>query len=101
MRSLDALLELLDRPGIDKDPAFDIGKLEPQLSIDDAYRLQFASKARRVARGDRIAGRQASFTSAAIRKSFPDFPAPMTGTILASLVREDGAEVQLDAEVTF
>lgn len=98
MRSLDDLISLIDSPGIDKDPARDVIRAAPDLSYDDAYRLQFAVKQKRVAAGDRVAGYQASFTSASAQKFAPTMPVPMVGTLLGSLVRNDGATVELDSD---
>src|SRR5476651_1852024 len=98
MMSFEELLKVLDRPRIDRDPAYDVGKLSPGITFDDAYRLQFASKKRRVAEGDRIVGYQASFTSPGARKLYPDFPAPMIGTLLHSFLRDDGATVDLNSD---
>jgi len=103
MATFEDLIAILDRPRGDRDPKNDIGKLLPSLTIADAYRLQFAVKAKRVAAGDRIVGRKAAFTSSSVRNQFPDFPAPLVGTILASHLREDGATIDLNAEsgITF
>lgn len=96
--TLEELIDILDVPRADRDIRNDVGRLCPQLSIDDAYRVQFGVKQRRVARGDRIVGRKASFTSRSVTRQFPDFPAPLVGTVLASCVREDGATVDLNAD---
>lgn len=101
MSTWEALIDHLDQPGIDGDPARDVTRLQPDLDLDQALALQLAVKRRRVAEGDRIVGHQASFTSAAIRMLFPDAPRPMIGTLLASLVRNDGDEVSLDCEKVF
>ena len=99
--SFEKLLDILDRPGIDKDVSQDIIKISPELSLDDAYRLQIASKRRRVQAGDRIAGYQASVTSAAAQKALPGIPAPMVGTLMQSLMRHSDATVTLDADINF
>lgn len=101
LASFEQLLDILDRPGIDKDVSQDIIKVSPDLSLDDAYRLQIASKQRRVHQGDRIAGYQASVTSVAAQKALPGIPAPMVGTLLHSLIRQSDATVALDADLTF
>ena len=101
MVSFEQLLDILDRPGIDKEVSQDIIKVSPNLSLDDAYRLQIASKQRRVKEGDRIAGYQASVTSAAAQKALPGIPAPMVGTLMQSLIRHSDATVTLDADITF
>lgn len=101
MATFEELLDHLDTPGIDKQLDDDIIRLTPGISYDDAFRLQLASKERRVAEGDRIVGYQASLTSSGARRAMPHIPAPMVGTLLQSLVRPEGAEVELDAEVNF
>ena len=101
MADFEHLLKHLDRPGIDKDVADDIIRLQPDLSYDDAFRLQVLSKRRAVDRGDRIVGYQASLTSSGAQKAMPHIPAPMVGTLLASIVRPDGAVVELDDEISF
>lgn len=100
MKSLEELVNFIDRPGIDKHVENDIIKVAPDLSLSDALRVQIGAKKRRVADGDSIAGHQASFTSAAAQRMVPSMPVPMVGTLLASLIRSDGDEVALDAEVT-
>ncbi len=91
----------IDQPGIDSDPSRDIVTLKADITQDEALAVQLAAKRRRVAEGDRIAGHQASFTSAAIQRLFPDAPIPMVGTLLASQLRDSGAIVALDAEESF
>jgi 2-keto-4-pentenoate hydratase len=101
MRDFDKLVAHLEQPGVDGDPSRDIIQLNPDLTQDDALKLQLAVKRRREEAGDRIVGHQASFTSAAIRTLFPDAPRPMVGTILSSIVRADGDEVELDCDAAF
>lgn len=101
MSRLEALVNHIDQPGIDADPSKDITKLKPGITQAEALAVQLAVKRRRAAAGDRIVGHQASFTSAGIRKIFPDAPRPMVGTLLASIIRDDGDEVHLDADKVF
>jgi 2-keto-4-pentenoate hydratase len=101
MKSIDELADYIDQPGIDGDPARDIIHICPEITQDQALAVQLAVKRRRVAAGDRIIGHQASFTSAGVRKMFPDAPEPMVGTLLASLARASGDEVTLDCEKVF
>jgi 2-keto-4-pentenoate hydratase len=99
--NFDALVDHIDQPGVDGDPARDIIHLNPDITQAEALQVQLAVKRRRVAAGDRIVGHQASFTSAGIRKMFPDAPRPMVGTILASIVRASGDQVELDCDEAF
>lgn len=99
--TFEDLLDHLDRPGIDSDPDRDIIRCKPGLTLDEALALQIGVKRRRAAAGDRIVGHQASFTSRPMQAMFPDAPVPMVGTLLASLVRDNGATVTLDADQCF
>ena len=101
MTAFNTLVDHIDQPGIDSDPSRDIENLKPGISQAEALAVQLAVKRRREAAGDRIVGHQASFTSAAVRSLFPGAPRPMIGTLLASLVRQDGDEVQLDCDDFF
>jgi len=101
MASWEELIDHMDQPGIDQDPAKDIRNLQPDITRDKALALQLQVKRRRAEAGDRIIGHQASFTSSGIRTMFPDAPFPMIGTLSSSLVRADGEEVTLDADKNF
>jgi 2-keto-4-pentenoate hydratase len=101
MPTFEELVAHIEEPGIDGDPSRDIIKLAPDLTQDEALRIQLAVKRRHVAAGDKIIGHQASFTSAGIRAMFPDAPKPMVGTLLESIRVEDGGEVTLDCDEAF
>lgn len=101
MIAFEQLVDHIDQPGIDADPALDIIRLKPDITWDEALAVQLAVKRRRAAAGDRIVGHQASFTSAGVLKAFPDAPRPMVGTLLASLMRNDYDQVHLDADKVF
>jgi 2-keto-4-pentenoate hydratase len=99
--TMDELVAHIDSPGIDSDPSRDILKVEPELTREQALQVQLAVKRRHADAGDGIVGHQASFTSAGIRRLFPDAPMPMVGTLLRSLVLDDGESITLDAEENF
>lgn len=101
MTTFDELLDHLDKPGVDKRLEHDIIRLAPEITYDDAFRLQLASKQRRIAEGDRLIGYQASLTSSGAQRAMPHIPAPMVGSLLASLARPEAAIVTLDDEVNF
>ena len=101
MISFSALVDHIDSPGIDADPSRDISRIKPDITQDEALAVQLAVKRRRCEAGDHIIGHQASFTSAGIRKMFPDAPRPMVGTLLASIARTSGEEVTLDCDDVF
>lgn len=101
MQDLDALIDHIDQPHIDSNPELEITRLFPDVDQDTALAVQIGVKRRKAAGGDCIVGHQASFTSAGIRVMFPDSPAPMVGTLLASLMRNSGDTVTLDAQSVF
>ncbi|MFQ8433608.1 hypothetical protein [Amaricoccus sp. W119] len=85
-------------PGIDRDPPRDITVMKPDISWEEALAVQLGVKRRAVARGDRIVGHQGSFISAPVQRMFPGCPVPMCGTLMASLARAYGDEVELDGD---
>lgn len=101
MVTIAELAAHIDQPGIDSDPSRDIITLKPDITQEEALAVQLAVKRRREARGDRIVGHQASFTSAGIRSMFPDAPRPMVGTFLSSITRPSGEAVELDCDEAF
>ena len=101
MINIETLIDHIDQPGIDSAQDKDIVNLKPDITREEALQVQFGVKRRKVAEGDRIIGHQGSFTSSSVRNMFPDAPSPMFGTLLASLAREDGAEVALDCDTVF
>lgn len=80
---LDKLAEWLDRALLASEPLPEILETHPELTADDAYRLQFKVMALRVGRGDRIVGYKAALTSQAMQK-LTGIPRPLVGTLLAS-----------------
>ncbi|MGW1563074.1 2-keto-4-pentenoate hydratase [Streptomyces sp. NPDC002144] len=90
-----ALLEKLMQPGVTTDPSTDLARAEPDITIDDAYDLQFQLIDRRAQPGDRVAGYQASFTSKAAQLIIPSMPYPMVGSLLASQVIQSGGAAKL------
>lgn len=61
----------------------DILSVESDLSIDDAYRVQFSLMQRYVSGGDRILGYKAAYTSKEMQQRF-GISEPVIGTLLAS-----------------
>lgn len=105
-RREDALNEHLIDHVLRDDPwsedSVDVTQLQPQLSIDDAYALQFAQLARRADAGDRIVGYKAAATSLGAQDVLgPDTSVPTVGTLLASHLAEDGDEFTVLPGKTF
>jgi 2-keto-4-pentenoate hydratase len=93
---LEKIVDFIDQPGIYSDPSLDVVNFEPEITWTQALAVQLAVKRRRAQAGDRILGHQASFTSAALRATYPDSPRPMIGTLLASMARTHGDCVDLN-----
>jgi 2-keto-4-pentenoate hydratase len=100
MIDTESLLDHLEKPAAALDPSADIINVHPKLTYEEAFALQLESVRRRVGRGDRLVGYLASLVSAGAQKTFPHIPAPMVGAILHSQMRDNGAAVELDTEVT-
>ncbi len=101
MATLKELIDHMDQPGIDSDPSKDITLIKPDITWEEALQVQFGVKRRHVERGDKIIGHQGSFTSESVRKLFPGSPFPMFGSLLRSITRKDGDEVELDCDTVF
>jgi 2-keto-4-pentenoate hydratase len=77
-----------------KEPYADILTHEPDLTLDEAYELQFALMRHRVSTGDRFVGYKAAYTSEVMQQKF-GISGPVVGSLLASATFEDGAKVRL------
>lgn len=80
----------------------------PEITVDDAYRIQQAVADGKVQRGDRIIGKKIGATTAAAQQKF-GLSEPFFGYLLESARLEDGATVELarliaprvECEITF
>ncbi|NLY58630.1 MAG: 2-oxopent-4-enoate hydratase, partial [Gammaproteobacteria bacterium] len=67
---------------------------EPEITIEDAYRIQEAFVARRVAAGETIVGKKIGATSLAVQEMLgvyqPDF-----GMLLSGMVYQEGDTIDL------
>jgi 2-keto-4-pentenoate hydratase len=91
-----ALLDWLETQIADRS-AQDILAQEPGIDLDRAYRLQFALMQRRAARGDRLVGYKAAYTSKAMQKA-NGMDEPIYGSLLASRIAEQDAPQRLFAD---
>jgi len=82
---LDALIERISDRTAGRTPWIDILEDAPDLSMEDAYRVQFGMMRRRVAEGDRVVGYKAAYTSRAMQAQRGN-GGPIAGAILASAV---------------
>ena len=77
-------------------PFREITEIAPNLSLDDAYRLQFEVMRRRAERGDGLIGYKAAYTNFAIQKLRGRDV--MIGSLLRSMYRDSGATLNVVAE---
>ncbi|MES2257449.1 MAG: fumarylacetoacetate hydrolase family protein [Pseudomonadota bacterium] len=67
----------------------------PQLSIDQAYRIQQRMVARRVGQGERVIGKKIGVTSKAVQDML-DVRQPDFGILLSGMHYDDGAAIPID-----
>jgi 2-keto-4-pentenoate hydratase len=105
----EELIDLLEKANETGDPAFDIAKANPALTLDDIYRLQLGYKKRQAANGDPIVGYRVSVSSRnGILESVKlglappeagDAPLrPMFTTLLQSNLGSDGCLVECEPQ---
>src|SRR5690606_27177241 len=70
--------------------------LFPQMTLDDAYRIQAAVVARKLADGRRVVGRKIGLTSRAMQQAM-QIDEPDYGTLLDDMIVSSGAELEAAA----
>ena len=91
MMNIEALAERLDTAAVSARAIPQLSK-EFELQLDDAYRIQAASIARRVSRGDKRVGMKMGFTSRAkmLQMGVSDM---IWGRLTMSMMIEEGGTV--------
>jgi 2-keto-4-pentenoate hydratase len=98
----DDLVDLLLNDDPWSDSPADLLSVAPDLTIREAYQLQFEQMRRRAAAGDSILGYKASATSRSARAMLPpDTPSPAIGTVLASRLAHDGVRFTVRPGATY
>lgn len=91
---LQRLADELHRAEADRAPVAPLSSTAPDLTIDDAYAVQRANVARRLATGERVIGRKIGLTSRAMQEQLgvdsPDF-----GVVTDAMVVADGGYLDL------
>ncbi|MGW0315448.1 2-keto-4-pentenoate hydratase [Streptomyces flavidovirens] len=92
----------------DRVPVTSLSERRPALALDDAYRVQAAAVARRVADGARVIGHKAGVTSQAMQEQMgadePDSGVLLDDMLLASgssVVRIELMQPRVEAEIAF
>jgi len=89
------LAEHLERAQLERREVTKITGLEPEMDWDDAYAIQWAIRARKLARGERIAGLKMGLTSRAKMRQM-GVETPIYGFLVDSFGVADGGEVRVD-----
>ncbi len=107
----EELLDILERSRETRDPAADITKAVPGLTMDDAYRLQLALKKRLAQRGDPHVGYRLSMTSRTgmaesialgiISKEAAANPTPVFTSLSASNIGSQSTVIKRDPGYNF
>ena len=98
MRTDAEFVDWLDVQVTGRKPFMDILEIAPELTHDDAYRLQLAVMRRKVERGDRLIGYKAAYTSRAMQQD-RGVPGPIIGCLMQSGWFEEGKPIALNREV--
>lgn len=92
--TVEALLEAYET----KKPITPLTTTNPQITVDEAYRIQLAQIDKRLEQGDVIVGKKIGLTSKVMQNMF-NVTEPDYGHILASMVLADGDEVPLSTMI--
>ncbi len=92
--SLESLVDRVADRVAGSAPWVDILTDEPELSIEDAYRIQFRLMQRRMAEGVAVVGYKAAYTSLAMQRERGK-GGPIVGAILRSGVFDEGQPVRI------
>ena len=93
----EELLDLLEAHIAGDASAFDLLEKSPELTQDDAYRLQIGLMRRKVAKGDRHVGYKAAYTSLAMQRD-RGVDGPIIGCLMQSVCSGEGQPVALRAD---
>ncbi|MCX7070669.1 MAG: 2-oxopent-4-enoate hydratase [Gammaproteobacteria bacterium] len=90
----DALYQAL----VDRQPLAPLTEREPDITIDDAYRIQLRMIERRLAKGETVIGKKIGVTSKAVQQMLnvyqPDF-----GLLLSGMVYAEGQAIPADSMI--
>lgn len=92
--NFEELLDWLEAQIAGTIPAQDLQQKAPELTVDDAYQIQFALMRRKVHRGDRLIGYKAAYTTVAMQKAY-GISGPAIGSLLGSMVLSESVPIAL------
>lgn len=98
---MNELVDFIEQSDMWQEPFVDILDRAPDTSIDNAYDIQLATMARKVAAGDRIIGYKAAGTTRSAQNLLGDQPYPIIGTLLESQLIDDGGVYDLRVGTTY
>ncbi|MDY7103307.1 MAG: 2-oxo-hepta-3-ene-1,7-dioic acid hydratase [Actinomycetota bacterium] len=94
--TIEAEAAILDEAEQHRTPARQSTAAHPDMTIDDAYAVQAAWVARKVARGRRVVGHKIGLTSRAMQQAMK-IDTPDSGVLLDDMVFEDGDDIEAAA----
>jgi 2-keto-4-pentenoate hydratase len=98
MKKESELVDWLEEQITGKKPFVDILEVAPELTHDDAYRLQLGLMRRKVEKGDRLIGYKAAYTSRAMQQE-RGVPGPIIGCLMQSGWFEESRAIELNRDV--
>ena len=98
MAEIDHLAALLDDAATNATPVAQLTLAHPDLTLEDAYRIQRASMARRAARGDVVVGMKMGLTSVAKMKQV-GVHEPIYGHLTSDMQRGSGDALQMREQI--
>ncbi|GAA4336523.1 fumarylacetoacetate hydrolase family protein [Pigmentiphaga soli] len=94
----DDILDYLERQIALSEPFQDIVEVVPGISIDDSYRLMLAVARRKCAKGDRLIGYKAAYTSKAMQQA-NGMDEPIVGCLMQSGLADESAPIALKPQI--
>ncbi|MGE0803746.1 MAG: 2-keto-4-pentenoate hydratase [Lautropia sp.] len=94
----DDLLDYLERQIALSEPFKDIVDVVPGISVDESYRLMLAVAQRKCAKGDRLIGYKAAYTSKAMQQA-NGMDGPVAGCLMQSGLADESAPILLKREI--
>lgn len=98
MTNVEGLAEILDSAALNAAPVAQLTIEQPELTVEDAYRIQRASMARRAARGDVGVGLKMGLTSVAKMKQV-GVDEPIYGHLTTQMKRGSGDVLKMSEQI--
>jgi 2-oxo-3-hexenedioate decarboxylase len=94
-QTIERLAEHLESAELSASDVVKITDAHPAMDFEDAYAIQYAIRARKIARGERLAGLKMGLTSRAKMKQM-GVEVPIFGFLMDYMASPDGGEIRMD-----